>query len=383
MRKTRVAHVIGGFGFGGVPPIVQQLMANLPRERYELFLYCLKRHADDDAGRRARIREFEEAGFPVRFPEPGEKPVQVIGRVCEWIDADAIDVLHTHSYRPNLLGRMAAATSGRVSLRTVAHYHNFYDDKWAEEGTLALDRRLSRGSDRLVACSAAVRDHMAERLLVPADAIEVVLNGVDLARYAAPREPGPLRAALELPAGARVVASVGRVSRQKASDDVVRAARVVCDALPDVVFVLAGADDDPFAPAVRRMVTELGLEGRVRFTGHLSDVAPVYALADVVVMPSRWEGFGLVLVEAMAAGAPLVTTAVGPIPEVVGEGPALMIPPDAPGDLARAILAVLGDPALARTLSARGRERARAFSWARAGARLDAIYARLAAEARP
>jgi glycosyltransferase involved in cell wall biosynthesis len=382
MRKLRVAHVMNGIGLGGVPPIVQQLMSALPRDRYDLFLYCLKRHGDDAAGRQARIKEFEDAGFPVRFPEPDEKLLQILGRVCEWIDADAIDVLHTHSYKPNLLGRMAAALSGRPSLRTVAHYHNFYDDKWTAEGTLPLDRRLTRASDRLIACSEAVREHMVERLEVPRQSIEVILNGVDLARFSGAYDVEALRSSLGIPPGMRVVASVGRVSRQKASDDVVRAARMICDARKDCVFVLAGADDDPFTPTVRRMVADLGLADRVIFTGHLSDVAPLYALADVVVMPSRWEGFGLVLVEAMASGTPLVTTAVGPIPEVVGEGSALMIRPDAPADLARAVLDVLDDPHLARSLAARGRERARTFSWARAGERLDAVYADLAAESR-
>lgn len=381
MRKLRVAHVINGIGFGGVTPIAQRLMSALPSDRYDLFLYCLKHHRDDPE-RQERLKEFQDAGFPARFPEVDEKPVQVIGRLCEWIDEDAIDVLHTHSYRPNLLGRMAAVLSGRPSLRTVAHYHNFYDDKWTEEGTLPLDRRLSRGSDRLVACSAAVRDHMATRLQVPLESIEVILNGVDFARFAAAGSGDALRASLGIPPGAKVIASVGRISRQKASDDVMRAARMVCDARPDCVFVVAGADDDPFAPTVRQMVTDLHLEDRVVFTGHLSDVAPLYALADVVVMPSRWEGFGLVLVEAMASGTPLVTTAVGPIPEVVGEGAALMIPPDSPAELGRAILAVLDDPGLARTLAAKGRTRARAFSWERAGARLNELYGGLAQEIR-
>jgi glycosyltransferase involved in cell wall biosynthesis len=380
MSKLKVAHVINGMGFGGVPPIVQQLMAALPRDRYDLVLYCLKRHGDH-AGRRARLEEFHNAGFPVRFPEADETTLQVVGRLCEWMDADSIDVLHTHSYKPNLVARMAGLLSRRPSLRIVAHYHNFYDDKWTSEGTLPLDRRLTRSSDRLIACSDAVRAHMAERLQVASDSIEVILNGVDYARFSAVHDLGALRSSLGIPATARVVASIGRVSRQKASDDVVRAARTICDARSDCVFVMAGADDDPFAPTVRQMVADLGLADRVLFTGHLSDIAPLYALADVVVMPSRWEGFGLVLVEAMAAGRPLVTTAVGPIPEVVGEGSALLIPPDAPGELARAVLALLDSPRLAGALAARGRERARRFSWARAGERLDALYTSLAREA--
>ena len=376
--KLRVAHVINGMGLGGVPPIVHQLMAALPRDRYDLSLYCLKRHTDGSSGRQSRLSAFQDDGFPVRFPDAKGTPLQTVGQLCEWIDEDGIDVLHTHSYQPNLVARVAGVLSGRPKL--VAHYHNFYDDKWSAEGTLGLDQRLARASDLLIACSEAVRSHVAERLRVPAESIDVIPNGVDCTRFSAGGNVDALAASLGIPAGTRVVASVGRISRQKASDDVVRAARTICDARRDCVFVMAGADDDPFARTVRAMVADLGLEPRVVFTGHLTDVASLYALADVVVMPSRWEGFGLVLVEAMASGTPLVATDVGPIPEVVGEGAALFIPPDSPAALASAVLRVLDDPALARSLAAHGRARARTFSWEVAASRLDVLYARLARE---
>lgn len=378
--KLTVAHVINGMGLGGVPPIVQQLMAPLPRDRYDLLLYCLERQHDVGSGRDARFRDFVNAGIPVRFPDAKETPLQAIARLSEWIDEDAVDVLHTHSYQPNLIARMAGLVSRRPLPRIVAHYHAFYDDRWTAEGTLPLDRQLARSSDVLVASSEAVRSHVAVRLEVPFEEIRVIPNGVDCARFGAAHDVSALRSTLGIAAGTRVIAAVGRVSRQKASDDVVRAARVVCDARQDCVFVLAGADDDPFAPAVRQLVAALGLERRVLFTGHLTDVAPLYALADVVVMPSRWEGSGRVLVEAMASGTPLVTTTVGPIPEVVGEGTALMIRPDAPGTLACAVLRLLDDPALARALAREGIARARTFSWSLAAARLDGLYGELAQE---
>jgi glycosyltransferase involved in cell wall biosynthesis len=355
-------------------------MKALSRDRYELSLYCLKAHRDSSSGRVMRLMDFRQAGIRVRFPRTRETTAQTIGRLRDWIDQDGIDVLHTHSYQPNLLARMAGILSGRRPLRIVAHYHNYYDDKWNAEGTLALDRRLAQASDRLIACSEAVRSHVSERLDVPVASIEVILNGVDHARFAPPHDVAAFRSSLGISQGARVIASVGRLSRQKASDDVVRAARKICDMRPDCVFVMAGADDDPFSPTVRRLASDLGVDKRIVFTGHLSDVAPLYGLADVVVMPSRWEGFGLVLVEAMASGTPLVTTTVGPIPEVVGEGSALFVAPDSPAELASAVLRILDDPALAGSLAEKGRARARIFSWKTAGARLDSLYAALAQE---
>ena len=98
------------------------------------------------------------------------------------------------------------------------------------------------------------------------------------------------------------------------------------------------------------------------------------------VLSSRYEHFGLTAIEAMASGTPLVTTAVGPIPEVVGEGAAVLIDPDAPTQLAHSVLSLLDDPRRAAALAERGRARARELSWSAAGTQLDTLYARLEQE---
>lgn len=375
-RDVRVAHVLGTMGQGGVPRVAYELLQRLP-DRYERHLYCLTDRVRDVAARGRQVAALRAADVRVRLVADSRDTSAVVDRVAEWIATDGIDVVHTHSTRPNRYGRLAALRGGRPWV--VAHYHNHYDDKWAVPEVLSLERALVPATDRLVACSRSVADHVVERLGVDPGTVRLLHNGVDAERYRGGQRMR-LRAELGIRATTPVVGAIGRISRQKAPADVVRAVRAVADRRSDVVLLFAGGTDDPaLEQEVRRLVASLGLGGQVRFLGYREDMADVYAALDVVVLASHWEGFGLVLVEAMAAGTPMVATRVGAIPEVVGArdpgGPAAeLVPAGQPAALAAAVGALLDAPAASRALAARGEQRARAFSWDTAAGRLDDLY---------
>jgi glycosyltransferase involved in cell wall biosynthesis len=288
--------------------------------------------------------------------------------------------VHTHSTRPNRTARPVALRRG---LPVVSHYHNQYDDKWTTPELRAVERALARAGAGVVACSAAVRDHLVHRLDLVPDSVTVVPNGVDVERFRG-GDGGRVRAELGLAPGRPLLLAVGRLCPQKAPADLLHAVRVLLDRQPAAVLALAGAPDQPAAAVeLRDLAGRLGVADRVRFLGYREDMADVYAAADVVVLASRWEGFGLVLLEAMAAGRPVVATRVGGIPEVVGAGlphapAALLVPPGEPAALAAAVDQVVRVPALAGTLTVRGAERVRDFSWDTAAARVDALHRRVA-----
>jgi glycosyltransferase involved in cell wall biosynthesis len=377
MPRIRVAHVLNTMGLGGVGAVAHELMRRLPADRYEHFVYVLRRPADNPDARRRSAERFTELGATVRFPVDDVKKFTVVAEMCEWLREDAVDVLHTHSYKPNIYGRLAGSLHGGP--RMVAHYHNVYDDKWAAEGTLVYEQMLEPRTERLVACSAAVRDHVAERLELDPGRVDVICNGVDVERFA-DGDGAALRAWLGVAAGAPLVGIVGRVSRQKAQDVFLRAARQVLDRRPDATFVVAGGTQEPdFDAAVRSLAAALGIADRVRFAGHVADVPSLYAALDVLVAPSRWEGYGLVLAEAMAAGVPIVASDLGAIREVTGDGAAaILVAPDDAAALAGGLRDVLEQPARAANLSARGRALARHWSWATSAAALDRLYLELA-----
>ena len=381
----RVAHVLNTMGIGGVSAVAYELIRRLPAGRYAHHVYGLRRATDNAEARRHQVDRFAELGATVRLPDAEAKKFNVVAELCQRLHHDAIDVLHTHSYKPNIYGRIAGVLHGGP--RLVSHYHNIYDEKWNGDGTLVYEQMLAPRTDRLVACSQAVADHLTQRLALPADRVDVISNGVDLERFAAVR-PGAgaaMRARLGIDPAAPVIGMVGRVSRQKAQDVLLHAARLVLDRCPNVAFLIAGGTQEPdFEADVRALVGELGLSSHVRFAGHVADVASLYAALDVLAAPSRWEGYGLVLTEAMAAGVPIVASDLGAIREVTGDGAAAdLVRPDDPAALARALVDVLERPMWAENLAERGRALARNASWDASAGALDNLYRDLMSAALP
>jgi glycosyltransferase involved in cell wall biosynthesis len=377
--RPRIAHVINSLGLGGVPQLVCQLLAALPRDGHDLLLYVLKSYPDHPEARLPQAERFRELGVTVRFPRRDEKKFHVVGELCRWLQQDRIDILHTHSYKPNIYGRLAGTLCRSQGVRIIAHYHNHYDNKWEEDDSLVYEQLLAHSCDRFLACSESVGRHVAERIGIAADQIRVVLNGIDLERFRRAYDRRALRAELGIAEEVQVVGMVGRLCRQKAQDVLLQAAPGILRQCPDTLFLLAGAADEPTTLSqLQRQAFELGLGNRVRFLGYVSDIPRVYAALDVLAMPSRWEGFGLALAEAMAMGVPVVATPVGGIPEVAGDG-ALMVAPDAPAELAEAIAGLLADPARAAALGRVGSVRAERFCHRRIGREVQDIYRELLA----
>jgi glycosyltransferase involved in cell wall biosynthesis len=373
----RVAHLINTVGLGGVPEAVYQLMRVM--EKRDLTLYVLRRTSFELLGSQARLDRFIDLGIPIRIADGYEAKHELVDILRGWMIEDSIDILHTHSYKPNLHGRMAAIPLRAHGLKIVAHYHNSYDDKWSEPGAIATERRLAGESDRIIACSSSVRSHIAGQIGISEAQIAMVQNGVDLGRFATERNQRDARIALGLPLDVPVVGVVGRISAQKGQDDFLSAARHVHERHPTAHFALVGGSDSAaLEQRIRQQVIDDQLSDVVHMIGFVDDMPQVYAALDILAVPSRWEGFGLVLVEAMASGRPIVATAVGAIPEVVTDTRnALLTPPGDTRALADAITRLIESPQQRERLASNGRVDAAQFSWERSGKQLEELYTEL------
>jgi glycosyltransferase involved in cell wall biosynthesis len=279
------------------------------------------------------------------------------------------DLLHgVHYELPLRAGLPSVVTVHDLTLLTHPDWHEASKVRyfgWAL-------RRAVRAARRVLCVSATTARDLAERLEVAPWRIDVTRLGTDL-RPAGEAEVAALRRRLGL--DGPYLLGLGTVEPRKDLPTLVQAFASLAGELPHrlVLAGLAGWGQGALAAAV----AESGLADRVLLTGYLpeADKAALFTGADMFAYPSRYEGFGLPVLEAMACGTPVVTTTGGSLPEVAGDA-ALLVDPGDPDALAAAMAKLAGDPAARQAAAARGRARAATFTWDRCAAETAAAYRR-------
>lgn len=350
-RPRRILYVITSSDTGGAESVLAELVPRLDRRRFAPYVCTLRA-----AGRVAQ--GLAAGGVPVLGlgmadrPRGGELLPGALA-LARWIDALEIDLVQSFLYRANTLaplaGRLAARRPARVAV----------ESSLAPPGaplTLLSARLARRLADRVVAVSAAVRDELVARFGARPERVVVIPNGVDLERYRAGSGRQQARRDLGLPEGAFVAGAAGRMLPVKAFDRLLAAVPTLRrDGLP-VHLALAG--DGPQRRRLEEQARRLGIASSVSFLGVRGDMATFFAAVDAFVLPSLREGSPRALLEAMAAGRPVVASAVGGVPEIVEDARSgLLVPPGSSDDLAAALARLAADPALALGLGAAARQR--------------------------
>jgi D-inositol-3-phosphate glycosyltransferase len=261
--------------------------------------------------------------------------------------------------------------------------------KVKSEGGDAEPAERERAEEEIIGCADAIAVNCSEeetqfRRLYgdPPGRVEVIAPGVEHAFFA-PGERHGARAALDLPPDAPVLLFVGRIQPLKGPDVAVRALAALGrrDALLLLVGGASGVEGDHEVERLDSLIDELGVTGQVRFVPpqphHI--LSTYYRAADVVLVPSRSESFGLVALEASACGVPVVASAVGGLLTLVDHGDTGFLVPDRDPDVfAQHVASLLADPVRAAAMGARGASRARRYTWGFAAARLRRLYGDLA-----
>jgi len=327
---------------------VLELARRIDADRFDVRVAALRGGPVADALRQAGI---EVEVLNVR----GKWDAVKLGRLAALLRRWRIDLLHTHLFHADLVGRPAAHLAGVRHLVHTVHVAEARFRPWH----FAFARLAAGLCDRIVCVSAAVMEHHRRRSGLPRSRYTVIPNGIDVDAFA--RDPAARRRLRRQWAVAEdqvVAAFVGRLDRQKGPDVLIRAMDSLQGRMtsPNVHLLIAG--DGPMRGQVAKMIERSRLGGSVRLLGFTDDVSGLLSAADILVMPSRWEGFGLAAAEAMAAGLPVIATRVAGLEELVAhERTGLLVRSEDCDELAGAIARLAADPDLRRAMGQAGRDR--------------------------
>jgi len=358
-RPYPIAFLLTSFDVGGTERQMVELIRRLDRSEFEVHLGVIHRRGALEAP--ATQNAASVAEFPINgFGRPSAmRQVAAFARWCRRIRAR---VVHTVDLYSNILGLPGAALAG-VPVR-IGNRRELASTI-GSRGRVAAQRLAYKAAHAVVANAKAAVDQLRHEG-VPEDKIHIITNGVDCDAFIAPS-----RDAL---AGPRRIVTVANLRAEKGHDTLIAAASTIVDHYGNVEFHLVG--DGPCREALQQQVRERGLSSRFHFLGERSDIPRLLAESDLFVLPSRSEACPNSVLEAMAAGLPVVASRVGGIPELVDSGVnGILITPDAPEALAAAALSILNRPAYAASLGRAAREKAsRRFSFDRMVSSFEGLY---------
>lgn len=301
------------------------------------------------------LSDFEDAGARVvSFNAEILFPYDPLAlcKMFQFFRREPIDILHTHLPSVHWIGRLIGRLAGIDCI--VSTHHNLPDNY----STFSrFTERMTRSFDTVtIAVSKGVRNAFTE---ISDDRWRVIYNGINVDGFNADvnrADPNPIESQYQIGQKDLVFLNVARYSPQKAQIDLVRAMEQVLTAIPDSKLLLVGWGDE--IDDIDREISDHGLEKQVFTTGRVPTVHEYYAIADVFVLSSRIEGFGVVLLEAMAAGLPVIATNIPGVDEVVTNGlSGCLVPPGEPDRLAEAMISMQSEKRR-KLYGMRGREHA-------------------------
>ena len=322
--------------------------------------------------------ELLQEGIPLFFAPfkklYGLDGFDALATIVRYIRTQRIDVLHTFQTNANILGTLAAQITGRQVITTRRDMGNF--GMRGSPRLVAFETRIiNRLADRIVANSRAAMDAAARNESIPLSKLSLIYNSIDCARFRPEEAKTPWRQAMGISENTSCVFGIVAGHRPvKAVSTTIRAFAQVRSHHPDTLLLLVG--DGPERPSLERLVRESNLKDAVLFLGARKDIENLLSTFDVFLNSSKSESFSNAILEAMAAGLPVVATRVGGNPESVVDGETgFLVPPDDPIAMGSAMGILAADSDLRLRMGRAGRNRVEnLFSKERSFTELAALY---------
>jgi len=301
-----VLHVIDSLDLGGAQTLLLDICKNTNQERFETEIACMH-------GSGVFAQEFEKSGIKVHSLSHAKWPPHYVLTFPGLLKDLDPDLIHFHLFGSNLIAKPLAALLGKRAL--IVHDH-CNDSGRGNPIMLVADALTNRVASRVIAVSESVRLFLLSREGLDPERVVTLSNGIDPEEFkpATSVQKMMARQSLGLPEGSFVIGGVGRLVPQKNFALFLEVAARMKKLHSKCLFLIAGTG--PLESELREQATLLGLDGNLRFLGHVSERATLYHALDALLMTSDFEGTPMVLLEAMASGLPVVASAVDGVAEV-------------------------------------------------------------------
>jgi glycosyltransferase involved in cell wall biosynthesis len=352
----KILHITKIKGILGSENHLLTLLSELDAQRFEVHFCILAEHRHFST-LSDYAKKLEQAGVRVLIlPISRHGGPQLLWTLRKYMIRERFDLVHTHLIHADFYGTLAAKLSGVPAI--VSSRHN--DDQFRHRKMLiGLNRFLAQFHSKIIVISEWISTFLQEVEGIPADKIVPIRYGLQPEPIMRRADPSYVRRQFQIQEQVPVIGTIGRLTAQKGQRYLLQALKRVTAQFPDIRVLILG--DGELRVELENQARELGIAGNLILPGYRTDAIELLSGFDFFVFPSLWEGFGLVLLEAMALKKAIVASRVSAIPETVLNGQTgLLVPPKDPEKLSDALLTLLREPVLAQKMGESGFERLQA-----------------------
>lgn len=346
-KKIKIFYLITELERGGAETLLLDLCLHMPKDKFDVSIGYLR-------GQGLLADEFRNNGIPVESFKLSSR-LDLIGllKIVRFLREHKFDIMHTHLIDADIYGFLAAKFAGVKVI--VSTKHNPDDFRKTQSPAILLDSFIANHTHKIIAVSCAVRDFLIKYQKIKPEKIEVIYNGIDIEKFTPKKEKQQAKIALNLKPENFIIGCIARFNAQKGHKYLIEAIPNIIANIHDVHFIFAGIG--PLSDTIRKQAEMLKILDKITFLGLRTDIAAILNAMDIFVLPSLWEGLGIVLLEAQAAGVPVVASKVDGIMEVVQDNKTgVLVLPEDSEQIAQAIISLIKHPDMAKSYGMTGRQ---------------------------